>query len=457
MEFIDILPILIPVGLFQVFLQVYAIKHVWDQKQIKENIRILWVIMIMFFNLIAITIYFFYIYSKDQEPYPNEVSPHFRRGVLVLVFIAFQIFIIQLVIFPNQFLNETLVVYLGMSIYLTLILNEILLSLNKDKYTYFISILLWVGILFLEYFTKSNPTHFLTLIITVSILNVIPIKYQKYTLMLLFPTYLLFNIIKADLLFVELNSDPSVAFIYTNTLIFVLVYLSFAALKRQVVNNRTLNELIKKLEHQSKTIEEMTAKEERGRIAADIHDHVGHTLTTAIINLESIIPLLPKDSPLVEKIDLSKEQVRFGLNQIRTLVSNVDLNLDLSLESQIQQMINDFQSKTGISIQLDIDGQFELLPIYKRVITNAIKEFFTNSIKHGNATEIHILISKVKNDLDITLSNNGKKSDEVNYGFGLSNMNKNISSLGGYMKVLSSNDIGFSIYFKIPIGENAHE
>jgi len=453
MDLTDILPILLPGTLFQLYMQFYMVKHIWDQKDVKENLRILFVILILLFNFVAIAIYLFYINNKDTKSYSNTLSPHFRRGVLMLVFLAFQIFILQLLLFPNQFQNETLIIWIGAFVYIGLILNEITLVYKKGWITYIISFSLFALILLLEFLTSSSPIHLLTLIIIVSIINNIPLKSHVIVFSILLPLYIGFSIYKAHSLFPVLSSDESITFIYTNTLITILVYISFASLKKQTIHSRTLKSLVLKLEDQSSKIEEMTIKEERGRVASEIHDHVGHTLTSAIIQLESINAVLTNTDPdIKDRLDLAKEQVRLGLNQIRTLVKGVDMDLNKDLKINIQSIIDDFEKHTNYKISFDMDEQLIILPIQQRIILSAIKEFLTNSIKHSDPTEMNILISRIKNYLEVTLSNNGISNHTITYGYGLTHMDSSIKSLGGIMKVSSSNELGFSIYFKFPIG-----
>src|SRR3989339_729463 len=430
MEIVKILPILLPGALFQLYMQFYMIKHIWGQKDVKENIRILLIILVLLFSFSAIAIYLFYINSKDTKSYPHTLSPHFRRGVLMLVFLAFQIFSLQLLIIPNQFQNESLVIWIGALVYLGLILNELTLIYKTEWLTYVISFSLFALILLLEYFTASSPLHLLTLIIIVSIINAVPLKSHIVLLCIIVPLYIGFSIYKVNMLFPVLTSDESIAFVYTNTLITVLVYLTFTTLKKQTIQSRTLKNLVKKLEEQSQQIEEMTIKEERGRVASEIHDHVGHTLTTAIIQLESINALLNQTDPDIKD----------------------KLELDKDLKINIQRIIEDFEKNTNYKVFLDMDENIMIIPIQQRIILSAIKEFLTNSIKHSNPTEIHILVSKIKNYLEITLSNNGNSNPEITYGYGLTHMDKSIKSLGGIMKVSSSNELGFTIYFKFPIG-----
>jgi signal transduction histidine kinase len=453
MELIQMIPLLIPAGLFQLFLQVYAIKHVWDQKEIKENTRVLLIVAFITFNLMALAIYFFYIYQKDKKVHNDELNPHFRMGVLVLIIIAFQIFIIQLSLIDVNYPNENLVIWVGALVYVLLILNELSLYYKKNLLPYLISLILFLLALSLEWLTSSYPIQLMSLIILVAILNVLSSRYIKRLFAIMLVLYITSSILKANMLFLDLSSDANIAFIYTNTLLFILVFIAFATLKKQIINNQKLKILVERLETQSKQIEEMTVKEERIRMAHEIHDHVGHTLTTAIIQLESTLPLLSSGDEVVkDKINLSKEQVRLGLNQIRTLVKGVDIDFSLGLNENIQDIINDFKKNTDLVVHFDHDTHIEVLPIQQSIILSSIKEFFTNSVKHGHASEISILISQIKNQLDVTLSNNGKSSNEINYGFGLTQMDRSITSIGGHMKVSSTLDSGFSIYYRIPVG-----
>lgn len=458
MAITEILPILIPGLIFQVFLQIYAIKHVWNQDDLKEKTRIRLVVVFIIFSLIPIAIYFFYLHSKQDAHETSSDNLFFRRGVLVSVFIAFQIFILQLLLFPNIFLDETLVVWIGAVVYVVIISNEVLMTHQMTRLTYVVSGLLFFLVLFLEYLTASTPIHLMTLIIIVAILNVLPSKANKVIFLSFLPIYIGFSIFKASTIFIELSSDESISFIYTNTLIAILVFISFAALKKQTLNNTLLKNLIEQLEKQSTQIEELTIKEERSRFASEIHDNVGHTLTTAIIQLESLDTLISqKDSNLKDKIHLSKDQIRLGLNQIRTLVKGTDMVLSKNLALNIEKIITDFQNNTGLSVTLNIDGNIELQPLQQRIVLSAIKEFLTNSIKHGHATEIHILISHIKDYFEMTLTNNGVSSNPITYGYGLTQMSRNIQSIGGIMKTSAEIDFGFTLYVKIPLGGNLHE
>jgi two-component system sensor histidine kinase ChiS len=208
---------------------------------------------------------------------------------------------------------------------------------------------------------------------------------------------------------------------------------------------------VDQLNEQARTIEQMAAREERSRMAADIHDHVGHTLTTAIIQLEGLSKQL-EDDTLLSSVELAKRQVKNGLDQIRVLVRGVDIDLRRPFHDNLNDLLMETRRTTGLIIHEDIEAKIDLIPIQQKVLLSSIKEFITNSVKHGGASEISVLITSHNGFLECTLSNNGTTDEDITYGFGLTQMDKVIQSIGGMMTVSSTKDLGFILYYKIPLG-----
>ncbi len=457
MNLIEILPILIPTMIFQIIMQVYVIKHAWNQHEIKESIRIWWIVSFIVFNFLAISLYLFLMYKRDQKVYKDEINPYFRRGVLVITVISLQFFILQLIAFDQSFDQKSLVVWLGALIYTLVIVNEILISTKHLTWVYPTSIVLFSGALAIEYFTASTPIQIMILMVLIGILNVLPSKQSRYVFVISLVGYFVFTLLKVNQLFSQINADSRIAYMYTNTLFFILVFTAFSSLKRHLIINQSLKETVSMLKEQANTIEELTAKEERSRLAADIHDHVGHTLTTAIIQLESAVTMIsPEQNALKEKIQISKDQVKYGLNQIRSLVSGVDLLDHASFIDNLEDLIQKTKASTSLNIHFDHETQPYLIPLQQRILLSATKEFFTNALKHGKAKEVNILLTSTQKRLDMTLNNDGLPSTSMTYGYGLSHMDQAIQSIGGFMKVSSNDEMGFSLYLSIPLGGESH-
>ncbi len=456
MNLIEIIPILIPTMIFQIIMQVYVIKHVWGQTDLKESVRIWWIVSFIVFNFLSISLYLFLMYKKDQASYKDEINPYFRRGILVITVISLQFFILQLIAFDQSFDHKTLVVWLGSLIYTLVIVNEVLVSIKKNSWLYLTSTVLFSTVLVVEYLTASTPIQIMVLMVLVGILNVLPSDKTRYIFIVSFVSYVAFTLLKVYYLLDTMNSDLRVAYVYTNILFFILVFTAFSSLKRHLIINQSLNAYVTTLKEQALMIEELTAKEERSRLAADIHDHVGHTLTTVVIQLESALTMMaPEQDGLKDKIESSKEQVKNGLNQIRSLVSGVDLLSYPTFVENMMDLIHKSKNSTNLDIHFEHESNPSLIPIQQRILLSATKEFFTNALKHGKAKEVNILLTSTKDRLEMTLNNDGHPSSSITYGYGLTHIDHAIKSIGGFIKVSSTDDMGFTLYLSIPLGGNA--
>ncbi|WP_242950875.1 sensor histidine kinase [Clostridium felsineum] len=88
----------------------------------------------------------------------------------------------------------------------------------------------------------------------------------------------------------------------------------------------------------------------------------------------------------------------------------------------------------------------------KNNIIKIIKEGITNSLKHGNSTEINIDLSFINSDIELIIQDNGNGCCEINSSNGLNGIKKRTETLNGEVTFQSSNKKGFTINLKIPGG-----
>ncbi len=200
----------------------------------------------------------------------------------------------------------------------------------------------------------------------------------------------------------------------------------------------------------TKEIETLTADLERKRISRDIHDALGHSLTTLDVQLE-LAQKLRQREPLAafDAIDRAKslttqclQDVRLAVQQIRK--EPIDLNQSLPI------LVGRLRPHFDIHIQLDLP----ILPIQlSHQIYCILQEGLTNIQKHSAATEISLRGWYDDEGLSIELKDNGNGFDltAVNQGFGLRNMTERAQLLGGQMEIKSSSVIGSCISLSIPL------
>ncbi len=272
------------------------------------------------------------------------------------------------------------------------------------------------------------------------------------------------RLIGTDQLTAGLVSDITfelLAFLAVNAILFIAKYeirqrekLSGIMFELKTKSKQLENAYLK-LKQYSEELEEVTVLQERNRIAREIHDTVGHTLTSVLLEMEAGERLLGTDrEQALEKFSLAKGQVRKGLNDIRESVSTLRAGMDfMDFVPSIKLLISEITRHGDIHVRSDISGLPELNPAQKKALYRALQEGLTNGIRHGGSTAFVFQLRQEKGYIYFFLQDNGKGTDRIIRGFGLTSMNERICELGGTLVFDSRLDEGFSIKISIPVAE----
>lgn len=219
------------------------------------------------------------------------------------------------------------------------------------------------------------------------------------------------------------------------------------------IKTKQLENTFIKLKETSEELEEVTALKERNRIAREIHDTVGHTLTTVLLEMEAGERLLSTNQQLaLEKLSLAKGQVRKGLNDIRESVSTLQTGKDiLDFIPSLNLLISEITKHGDIYVRSDISELPELDAAPKKALYRALQEGLTNGIKHGESTAFVFILKYANNCVKFLLQDNGKGTDKIVRGFGLTSMNERVMELGGLFTADSKPGEGFNIDISIPV------
>ncbi|MGJ3248695.1 MAG: ATP-binding response regulator [Elainellaceae cyanobacterium] len=216
-------------------------------------------------------------------------------------------------------------------------------------------------------------------------------------------------------------------------------------LSRALSQERMLNE----------KIAEMTTLEERHRIARDIHDSLGHALVALNIQLEAALTLW-SDAP-DKAYDSLKESKQLGseaLAAVRTSVTDMrsDTLQGALLENAIAGLIQEFQLATQITPNVQIDLSLPFPNAVNVVVYRIIQEGFTNICKHAEATAVNLIVQTSVNDLQLTLTDNGRGfcTHHSQAGFGLKGMRERVTALGGTLDIQSIPNQGCQLNAHFP-------
>lgn len=187
---------------------------------------------------------------------------------------------------------------------------------------------------------------------------------------------------------------------------------------------------------------------ERGRIAREIHDNVGHMLARALMQTGAVIAT-SKDEPTTSALDGIKATLTEAMNNVRESVHGMrDQAFDL--RGIVESCIRDF-SAFGCQLHYDLsqDAPRDMQYCFAAVI----REAFANVQKHSDATRIRIDIQEHPAFYKLVFQDNGtRKPRQSNKqeGMGLANMRERTAALGG--QFYTQMEKGFRIHITIPRG-----
>lgn len=207
-----------------------------------------------------------------------------------------------------------------------------------------------------------------------------------------------------------------------------------------------------RLEQAYKEISRTAVYEERNRIAKDIHDNVGHSMTTVIMQTEAAKLLIDSDPEEAKNRIISANiQAKNALEQMRESVHLLAGKTDMhSLKGEIEEIIAQTIDGTELKIRCNIEDA-ELDGEKSRFICNSVKECLVNGIRHGRATAFFVEMRKEFSSITLRISDNGSGAEgEIKEGFGLRGIREKAEKLGGRCSFSSEAGEGFETEITIP-------
>lgn len=201
--------------------------------------------------------------------------------------------------------------------------------------------------------------------------------------------------------------------------------------------------------------EQLTATriyEERNRIAKDIHDNAGHSMTTVVMQTEAAKLLIDKDPQEAKaRIISANIQAKNALEQMRESVHLLaGRGGEKSLSEEIQQIIAQTMDGTGIRVRSDI-AEFSADEDIRRYLCNSVKELFANGIRHGKATAFYVELACNGKIIKLLVSDNGSGvSGNLKEGFGLKSIREKAERFGGKCVINGEEGEGFEVTIILP-------
>ncbi|HDX9656582.1 TPA: sensor histidine kinase [Bacillus toyonensis] len=203
------------------------------------------------------------------------------------------------------------------------------------------------------------------------------------------------------------------------------------------------------LNEANEQIKDLVKREERQRIARDLHDTLGHTLSLITLKSQLVEKLIVKnpERASVEAKEITQTS-RTALKQLRELISDMRM---ITVEEELEQIKAILQAA---NIELEIEQEASassLSPIEQNILGMCLREAVTNVVKHSKATQCTVSVLESQGELILKVEDNGiGLEDQSNDGNGIRGMKERIALIDGFVE-LNTIHPGTLLKVKVPV------
>lgn len=237
------------------------------------------------------------------------------------------------------------------------------------------------------------------------------------------------------------------------------------ALQTEVVERKRIEETLRALSANLQRVRE----EERTRIAREIHDDLGQTLTALMMDLSWLEDKLskPRDvnarNLLLDKIEAMSKLVGMTMDTVRTIAAELRPGVldELGLKAAIEWQAKDFQKRTGIVCNFVTDLEDVTLDRTRATaVFRILQESLTNVLRHAKANVVTLTLEKGNDELVLKVEDDGTGITDAELAdtrsLGILGMRERAGMVGGAVDMMRVNGGGTRVTVRTPL-ESAGE
>ncbi|HEY5895295.1 MAG TPA: sensor histidine kinase [Chthoniobacterales bacterium] len=208
-------------------------------------------------------------------------------------------------------------------------------------------------------------------------------------------------------------------------------------------------------------------EKERVRIARELHDELGQSLTLLRINIDLLerqvakLPLDRETTSLAGKLGDMRTLATQSLDSLRHILTGMRPPLldELGLDAAIQWQTEDFSNRAGIACEINAEP---VQPLPVEVSTNLFRifqELLTNVARHSGASNVRIQLARERHSVVLAVSDNGRGLPAgiipAPNSCGLRGIRERASALGGSVEITANFPRGVAIIVSLPLGRRS--
>lgn len=217
-------------------------------------------------------------------------------------------------------------------------------------------------------------------------------------------------------------------------------------------------ELLRQSRELAVSEQRLAIEQERNRIAQEVHDTTGHTLTM----IQSLIKLIrihceeeekkgkTMEPELMEYLYQAQELASGGIRELRWSINHMKQGDSCELVTQgVYQLA---ASVKEIDVEVEIQGQDG--PEYSHlsaVVYQCLREAITNCLKYAHGSHMDVIVKFAQAEVNVYIFDDGQGCGSIKAHNGLSGMESRVKDAGGRIRFLSAEGEGFQIYLELPV------
>jgi two-component system sensor histidine kinase UhpB len=220
---------------------------------------------------------------------------------------------------------------------------------------------------------------------------------------------------------------------------------------------RVFNEMLARLESERRESARraLAAQEaERKRVAQELHDEVGQTLTAVVLRLNDVAARVPPELR-AELVD-AQEAARSSLDDVRRVARQLRPEaLDhLGLASALTALTSRFSEQTRIQVRRSIEPLPPLSAEAELVLYRVAQESLTNAARHADASQVELRLTRTGSGVELCVTDDGCGLDGGGSdGYGIRGMRERALLVGGELAVSDRAGGGVEVRLTLPLEE----
>ncbi|WP_405740032.1 HAMP domain-containing sensor histidine kinase [Streptomyces sp. NBC_01525] len=218
---------------------------------------------------------------------------------------------------------------------------------------------------------------------------------------------------------------------------------------------RTFNEMLDRLESEraASSARALSAQEsERRRIARELHDEVGQSMTAVLLELKRAADRAPED--LRADLQHAQETTRQSLDEVRRIARRLRPGVldDLGLTSALTALATDYATHTGLTVRCRCDsGPPDLGAAAELVVYRVAQEALTNTARHADARTVDLTLRRVPGAVVLEVRDDGRGMGRAREGAGIRGMRERALFIEAGLDIGPGPTGGLSVRLTVPL------